>query len=159
MTDTEQSAETPWERTLAALHDREEELTAAGYQTAAVPAGHLTAEPPDAGESDRFGFVFVAPGDAAPAFTEAYETGEFTDFRVFRRVEGTDLFLLIELRDDDGGVAVLLAGAVAVADLENIREPTREAGIVYSHVQLLDYTHLGSFRHDDPDPFFPEDAV
>jgi hypothetical protein len=29
------------------------------------------------------------------------------------------------------------------------------AGELHSHVQLLDWTHLGSFRHDDPAAFFP----
>lgn len=31
----------------------------------------------------------------------------------------------------------------------------RNAGELHTHVQLLDWTHLGSFRHDDPAAFLP----
>jgi hypothetical protein len=49
-------------------------------------------------------------------------------------------------------VAILLAGAVENGDVGAVRRAAEREGAMYSHVQLLDYTHLGSFRHD-PEPF------
>jgi len=45
-------------------------------------------------------------------------------------------------------------GAFDASAAEALRTAARDAGAMYSLVQLLDWTHLGSFRHDDPDAFF-----
>ena len=147
---------TPWERTLAELEARAEELRAAGWQVTTVPAAHVTAEPSEAGDSDRFGYVYVAPGSAEEPFREAFESGEFGSFELFRRTVGSTEYLLTELTDPDGRVAILLAGAVEHGDLAEVRRAAQAEGAMFSHVQLLDYTHLGSFRHDEPGKFFPE---
>ncbi|PSQ11405.1 hypothetical protein BRC93_05735 [Halobacteriales archaeon QS_5_70_15] len=143
----------PYERTLAELEARTGELMKAGWQVATVPAAHVTAEPPDAGDSDRFGYVYVAPGSAEEPFREAFEAGTFDAFELFRRTVGGTEFLLTELTDPEGEVAILLAGGVGNGDREAVRRAAEAEGAMYTHVQLLDYTHLGSFRHD-PGPFF-----
>lgn len=145
----------PHERTLAELEARAGDLREAGWQVATVPAAHVTAEPPEAGDSDRFGYVYVAPGSAADPFREAFETGGFDSFELFRRTVGGTEYLLTELTDTEGEVAILLAGGVENGDPEAVRRAAEREGAMYSHVQLLDYTHLGSFRHD-PGPFFDD---
>lgn len=147
----------PWERTLAELEARAEELREAGWQVASVPAAHVTAEPPEAGDSDRFGYVYVAPGSAEEMFREAFDAGEFDSFELFRRRVGDTEYLLTELTDTEEGVAILLAGGVDNGDIDAVRRAAEAEGAMYSHVQLLDYTHLGSFRHD-PGPFFDDPA-
>jgi len=143
----------PLERTLADLEGRATELRETGWQVATVPAAHVTAEPPGAGENDRFGYVYVAPGSAAGPFREAFDAGEFGSFRLFRRTVGGTEYLLTELTDPQREIAILLAGGVENGDREAVRRAAEAEGAMYSHVQLLDYTHLGSFRHD-PEPFF-----
>ena len=148
---------TPYERTLAELEARAEELRAEGWQVATVPAAHVTAEPPDAGDSDRFGYVYVAPGSADEPFREAFREGEFDSFELFRRTVGGTEYLLTELTDTEREVAILLAGGIENGDVDAVRRAAEREGAMYSHVQLLDYTHLGSFRHD-PGPFFDDPA-
>ena len=145
----------PYERTLAELEARAEELRAEGWQVATVPAAHVTAEPPEAGDSDRFGYVYVAPGSAEEPFREAFDVGAFGSFELFRRTVGGTEYLLTELTDTEREVAILLAGAVENGDVGAVRRAAEREGAMYSHVQLLDYTHLGSFRHD-PEPFFDD---
>lgn len=144
-----------WQRTLAELRRLEAELEADGWQVAAVPAGHIAPEPPGAGETERFGLVHVVPGDEAEAFRDAFDGGTFGEYEVFRRRVGHRLFLLTKLTAPDQQVAILLAGSVDRTQADALIEAAADRGEVYTHVQLLDGTHLGSFKHDDPSLFFP----
>lgn len=144
-----------WQRTLAELRRLEAELDEAGWQVAAVPAGHVAPEPPGAGETERFGLVHIVPGDESNAFSEAFEAGTFGEYEVFRRRVGPRLFLLTKLTAPEQRVAILLAGSVDHTQADALIEAAEAGGVVYTHVQLLDGTHLGSFKHDDPSLFFP----
>lgn len=153
--DSDDEAENAWQRTVAELNRLEAELEAAGQHVVAIPAGHIAPVPPDAGETDRFGLVHVIPGEEAEAFTDAFEAGAFVEYEVFRRQVGHRLFLLTKLGAPDAEVTILLAGSVATTYADGLREAAASRGEIYTHVQLLDGTHLGSFRHDDPALFFP----
>lgn len=145
-----------WARTLETANEMTETLREEGWRVVTVRAAHVGPESPGDADTDRFGYVYVAPGDVAEAFTDAAEDGEFDGFTVFNRRSGGDLFTLTRVTDADRKIAVLLVGAVPVADLRELAAAAHDAGEMYSHVELLDGTHLGSFHHDDPDPFFPE---
>lgn len=145
-----------WELTIAEMNELADELTAEGWEVVATRAGHVAPEPPDAGESDRFGLVFVVPGDDEAAFREAFETGEFTEYRVYRRRLGDQLFLVVQYADPDRELAILIAGGVDLAEADDLLAAVREREAMYTHVQLLDWTHLGSFRHDDYAAFFED---
>lgn len=148
----------PWERSVGEMRTMAEDLRAAGWQVVDVVAGHTTPEPPSAGSSDRFGLVYTVSGDDAPAFTDAFEAGSFDETAVFRRRVDGDLFVVTRMTDTDGEVAILVAGAVEYRQMaENLVDPARAEGSMYTHVQTLDWTHLGSFRHEDFELFF-EDA-
>jgi len=144
-----------WERTVTEMRELAADREAEGWETVTVRAGDTAPEPPDAGESDRFGFVYTVPGSAADSFRAVYEAGEFDSYTVYRRQAGDTLFLVTEVVDTDAERAVFLAGAVDLGVAGDLREAAVEAGELHSHVQLLDWTHLGSFRHDDPAAFFP----
>lgn len=146
----------PWEQTIAEMRELAAEREADGWETVTVQAGHTAPEPPEAGDSDRFGLVYTAPGDVADEFREIYEDRSFDSYTVYRRQIGQTLFLVTEIADTDGRAAVFLAGGVDLAVADELIEAAREAGELRSHVQLLDWTHLGSFRHEDPSDFFPE---
>ncbi|MFB6362292.1 MAG: hypothetical protein ABEH59_13350 [Halobacteriales archaeon] len=148
-------AENAWERTIAELNRLEADLEAAGQDVVAIPAGHIAPVPPEAGDTDRFGLVHVIPGEEADAFRDAFEAGEYVEYEVFRRQVGHRLFLLTKLGAPDAEFTILLAGSVATTYADGLREAAAEEGEIYTHVQLLDGTHLGSFRHDDPSLFLP----
>jgi hypothetical protein len=147
-----------WARTLETANEMTDELREEGWEVVTVRAVHTAPEPPDAGESDRFGFVYVAPGDVAEAFEAAVSGGEFDGYEVFNRQVGRSLFTLTRITDADRRLAVLLVGAVDTSHAGRLEEVAYERGEMYSHVRLLDGTHLGSFHHDDAAPFFPGDT-
>lgn len=147
-----------WARTLESANEMTDSLREEGWRVVTVRAAHVAPEPPEAGDSDRFGFVYVAPGDVADEFEAAIEDAEFDAYTVFNRREGNDLYTLTRMTDSDERIAVLLVGGVALDHGEELAAAARERGEMYSHVQLLDGTHLGSFHHDDPAPFFPEET-
>lgn len=148
--------ESPWRRTLEQLHAMADELEADGWETVRVPAAHVTPEPPAAGSSDRYGLVYVAPGEVQNAFTDLVERGSFTDYEVFRQEVAGDVFVITKLTDPDERLAILLAGGYDRRDALELRQAATESGTMYSHVQLLDWTHLGSFEHENPELFFPD---
>lgn len=155
MTNDADDHEGAWSLTVAELRRMAEELEADGWEVAALPAGHVAPESPGAGDTDRFGLVHVVPGDGADAFERAFEAGGFTEYEVFRRLVGNRLFLLTKLTAPGERVAILLAGSVDLTQADPLAEAAAERGELYSHVQLLDGTHLGSFHHGDPSLFFP----
>lgn len=144
-----------WQRTVDALRELESELEAAGWEVVAVPAGHVAPVSPEAGESDRFGLVHTVPGEVAEAFEAAFEAGRFAEYEVFRRQVGNRLFLVTKLTAPDERVAILLAGNVDMTYADALEAAAESRGELYTHVELLDGTHLGSFQHDDPALFFP----
>lgn len=149
--------ENAWGRTLSTATEMAESMASDGWDVTTVRAAHVAPEPPTAGENDRFGFVYVAPGDVAADVESAIADGSFDAYEVFNRQLGNDLFTITKITDTDRKVAVLLVGGVDVTRASGLVAAVRERGEMYSHVQTLDGTHLGSFYHDDPAPFFPEE--
>jgi hypothetical protein len=143
-----------WARTLASADEMADSLREDGWTVVTVRAAHVAPEPPGGGDTDRFGFVYVAPGDVADTFENAVTDGVFDTYTVFNRREGNDLFTLTRVTDTDERIAVLLVGGVDLGHAGELVAAARERDEMYSHVQLLDGTHLGSFHHDDPTPFF-----
>ncbi|EMA55056.1 MULTISPECIES: DUF7529 family protein [Halococcus] len=139
---------------LAAEYDEE------GWNTLTISAGDTAPEPPDAGDEDRFGLAHVIPDNRAEAFTEAHAAGEFPRYDVFRNEAAGRVFVVTVLLDPASETAILLAGTFERHLSAELAQAASEADEMYTHVQTLDGTQLGSFRHDDPEKFFPgADAV
>lgn len=147
-----------WGRTLEAATEMAEQLRTDGWEVVTVRAAHAAPEAPADGESDRFGFVYVAQGEVAEDLRAAVEDGAFDGYELFTSREGSDLFTVTRVTDADERRAVLLVGTIDLSRAGELATAARERGEMYSHVELLDGTHLGSFRHDDAAPFFPEDV-
>lgn len=148
--------DTAWSRTVGELRLLEEDLEADGWEVAAIIAGHVAPEPPAAGDTDRFGLVYVIPGDDAETFNDTFRAGEFAEYEIFRQRLGQRLFLVTKLSDPHARTAILLAGNVDLTQSSALIETARDREVLYTHVQLLDGTVLGSFRHEDPSLFFEE---
>lgn len=157
MPDEEAGSENAWSKTLTQLRSMEAELEDAGWEVVGVPAGDVAPEPPAAGDSERFGFVYVVPGNVEAEFRDLFDRGEFPEYEVYRREVGGTLFLITKLTDPNRKLAILIAGGIDTErNIDPLVRAATEAGEMYTHVQLLDRTHLGSFRHDDPTLFFPD---
>jgi len=131
-----------------------------GWETLTIAAGDTAPEPPDAGDEDRFGLSHVIPDNRAEAFTEAHAAGEFPRYDVFRNEDDGWVFVVTVFLDPDSETAILIAGRYERHLSAELAQAASEADEMYTHVQTLDGTQLGSFRHDDPEKFFPgADAV
>jgi hypothetical protein len=144
-----------WGRTLEDAQALEADFEAAGWEAILIDAGHTAPVSPDAGETDRWGFVHVIPGNKAEWFVDAFEAGAFPTYDVYRNEAAGRVFLVTAFTDSDAETAILIAGSYEQRFARPLETVAREEGEVYSHVQKLDKTHLGSFRHDDPGKFFP----
>ncbi|MDZ7701664.1 MAG: hypothetical protein U5J98_06125 [Halobacteriales archaeon] len=96
------------------------------------------------------------PGNFGDEFRDAMAASEFTEFEVLRQRVGNRLYLVTRVSDPSAQRAVLLAGTVDLTQASALIEAAAAEGRMYTHVQRLDQTHLGSFRHDDPSLFFDE---
>jgi hypothetical protein len=145
-----------WIQLLAEMDAMAEKLAAEDWETLTVPAGDAAAVTADTGQTDRHGYAYVVPGDAAERFEALFVPDGFPRTEVYRATRGGHLFLLTVFLNPPTGAAVLLAGVLELDTLGGCRRAAEETGVMYSHVLRLDGTHLGSFEHDDPAPFFPD---
>jgi hypothetical protein len=148
-----------WEATLEDMEAMADDLEAEGWETVAIPAGHTAPENPDSGDHDRFGLTHVIPDNFAEAFTDAFSVGDFPQFEVYRAEQEGRVFLVTVLMDPDAKQAILLAGTYEIRHALGCVKAAEEAGEMYTHVVKLDETHLGSFRHDGYEKFFPDVAT
>lgn len=144
-----------WQRTLQEMEALTEDLQDSGWTVVAIPSGHTAPQPPDTGQDDRYGLVVVVPGNLADDFGDAFVEGGFEQYDVLRQVVGGRVFYLLQLLDPPTETAILLAGQFSARDAEPLAEAARDRGAVFTHVQKLDGTHLGSFRHDQPEKLLP----
>ncbi|MFC6837091.1 DUF7529 family protein [Halomarina ordinaria] len=162
-----------WEATIEEMRAIEAELEADGWDVAAVAAGHTAPKHPDIGDDDRFGFVYVIPDNYADDFRTAFERGTggaedepedgevreldgFDRYEVFRNETGGSVFQVTVLYAEEAGVAIVIAGSYERAFAGGLVRTAVERDEMYTHVQTLDRTHLGSFRHEDWELFFPD---
>jgi hypothetical protein len=147
-----------WASTLDDMTAMADELREEGWDVVAIPAGHTAPESPDAGATDRFGLTYVIPGNYTDEFGEAFEAGGFPQYEVYRAEADGRAYLVTVLLDPDSETAILLAGTYEIRHALPCMKAAAEAGTMFTHVQTLDETHLGSFEHDDHERFFPDRA-
>lgn len=145
-----------WQHTLEDMQAMAEEREEAGWRTLVIAAGNTAPEPPGAGESDRYGLAHVIPGNKAEEFREAVDAGDFPAYNVYRTEVDGRLFLVTELLDPDTETVIYIAANFELRHAGDLAVHAKETGEMYTHVQKLDGTPLGSFRHDGYEKFFPE---
>lgn len=144
-----------WQETLEDMEALAEELEEEGWDVCTVGSGQTAPEIPDAGETDRWGLVHVIPDNFADEFESAFAAGDFPVYDVFRNEMEGQVFFVTLLRDPDSRTAILVAGNYRLFDASGLVRVAKREGRTFTHVQTLDGTVLGTFRHDDPAKFFP----
>ena len=144
-----------WIRLLEEMDEMEAALEREGWETLSIPAGDTAAVGPGA-VAEHHGYAYVGPGDRADAFEALFVPDGFSRTEIYRQTAAGQLYLLTVSFDPPTRRAVLLAGLIEVGSLAECRRHARETGRMYSHVLRVDGTVVGSFEHDDPEPFFPE---
>jgi hypothetical protein len=154
----EAGANDGWIRLLEEMEAMEDQLRQEGWETLTIAAGDAAPVVPEKSRLDRHGFAYVIPGDDAERFAELFVPEGFPRTEVYRAVEGSNLFVLTVFRDPPTEAAILLAGVLDLANLDECREISERTGTMNTHVLKIDGTHVGSFEHDDPKPFFPDNS-
>lgn len=136
-----------------------ETLRADGWDAVVVRAGNVAPVVPEDRDDDRFGLTYLAPDGVAESLPAAIEGASLEQSTVFTQQVGTDHFLLTRVSDPNARVAVLLVGAVDLSQpaVDDLASLATDRGHLYSLVELLDGTHLATFRHDHPADFLPEE--
>lgn len=146
-----------WKETLEDAEALADELEAEGWDVFHVAADQTAPEIPDGGETDRWGLVHVIADNFADGFESAFAAGDYPVYDVFRQEVDGSVFFVTLLRDPDAMTTILIAGNYRLLDARGLVRVARREEHVLTHVQTLDGTVLGSFRHDDPSKFFPRE--
>ncbi|MEF8842514.1 MAG: hypothetical protein V5A62_12965 [Haloarculaceae archaeon] len=145
-----------WEATIEDMHAMAEELEEQGWEVAAIGAGHTAPESPRAEPEGRYGLTYTVPDNYADEFREAFREDGFERYEVYREEQEGTAFQVTALYDGETSTAILLAGAYELRHANPLIATAMKVGEMYSHVRLLDGTHLGSFRHEGYELFFPD---
>lgn len=148
-----------WQATIEDMQETAAELESNGWSVLTLTAGDTSVEAPSDGESDRFGMVYVIGDDDGEAFKEAHDAGSFPRYEVYRGERAGRVFLVTVLLDPGTETAILLAGTYEREEARGCLQAAAEAGTMYTHLHLLDGTHLGSFEHERYEKFFADDMV
>jgi hypothetical protein len=142
-----------WAATLEDMHALASELEDDDWSTVTIQAGNTA--PTGRSDDDRFGLVYVIPGNKTEPFNEAFDVGAFPEYEVYRAEQNGKVYIVTAFLDPDSKTAVLLAGMFELRNALECARAAVEEDTMYTHVQTLDGTHLGSFRHDGYKNFFP----
>lgn len=145
-----------WEATIEDMYAMAEELEEQGWEVAAIGAGHTAPESPRAEPAGRYGLTYTIPDNYADEFREAFREDGFERYEVYRQEQEGTAFQVTALYDEETSTAVLLAGAYELRHANPLIATAMKAGEMYTHVRLLDGTHLGSFHHEGYELFFPD---
>lgn len=149
-------AKDAWMRTIEDMKALADERRERGWDVVAIPAGDTAPVSRDAGGDDRFGIVHVIADNHADDFSEAFERGTFPRYEAYRNEVSGYVYLVTELLDPETETAILLAGQYRLRRASGMVATAREEGVLYTHVQTLDGTPLGTFRHDEFEPLVPD---
>lgn len=148
-----------WARTVEDMQATAEERREHGWDVTAIPAGDTGAVSRDDGSDDRFGIVHTIADNHAEEFAEAFDRGEFPRYEAYlNEVEGF-VYLLTEFLDPESETVVMIAGQYERRHAAGALRSAEDEGACYTHVKTIDGTHLGSFRHEEYAPLFPDTVV
>lgn len=146
---------TAWQRTLEDMEAMAAAREDEGWDVVSIMAGDTAPTNPDVGD-DRFGLVFVIPNDRAGAFEAAFDRGSFPTYEVYRNTVEGNVFLVVEYRDPAEELSIFVAGQYELRHAGGMARAAKREDEMYTYVQTLDGTVLGSFRHEAYGNFVPD---
>lgn len=145
-----------WERTLEDIDALAETRTEEGWDVIQIAAGSTSPTPPSVRDDGRFGPVFVIPDNKAEPFERAFEEGTFPLYEVYRETVDDTVFLVVEYRDPETSTVILVAGTYELRNAAGMANAAMDEETIYTRVQTLDGTVLGTCRHDNYEKFVPD---
>lgn len=166
-----------WDDTIADMEATAEEFREEGWETVELHPGAVTPLP--AGETEdgyvdpRIGLDVLVPGEEFEAVKDAVggiedddgeaptaETGtEYDEYEVFRAQAGEVVFLVVVMKSQETGQAVLIPLYYDAMDAEETLRLVGERDEMQLFVRPLDDSERVLFTQQDPDALFPEEPV
>lgn len=148
-----------WKRTNEEMELLADDRREQGWDVVTAPAIHTDTVSPDVGDDpDRFGFVHVVADNHADEVRNALETASFSRYEAYRSTADGHAFLVVELLDEDRDTALLLASHYDRNEAKGMVTAARERDVLFTHLQTVDGTRLGSIRHEEVGPLLVDDA-
>lgn len=148
-----------WAATLEELSTLAGQRREDGWTVVTAQAGDTAPEPPDSGDTDRFGLVHVIPGDTAEELTDLFKDTEIDEFESYRRTLGGTCYLITELRDTEHRRCVLVAGAYDVAEAGALAAHAAEVDHLFTRLQRLDGRLVAEVRHEAYEKLLPRSLL
>ncbi|SDR28260.1 DUF7529 family protein [Natronobacterium texcoconense] len=145
-----------WQRTLEDMEGLAEEREEQGWDVVSIISGNTAPTPPSGSEDDWFGPSFIIPDNKATPFEEAFERGEFPLYEVYRETVDDRVFLVVEYIDPDVETVIMIAGQYRLRNAAGMASAAIDDDVIYTRVQTLDGTVLGSFQHEEYEKFVPD---
>ncbi|UPM43617.1 DUF7529 family protein [Halocatena salina] len=157
---TTEEGKSAWQATIDDMNGMAAELEQEGWTATAIAADDTAPNPPEVGDTDRYGFIHVIADNDAEEFSETFERGHeegggFPEYEVYQSKSGGQIFQVTVLYDEATANVILLAGNYEPQHAQDLMQAATEREELYTHVQTLDKTVLGSFRHEGWEIFFP----
>lgn len=150
-----EAAQESWEQTLEDMEDIAADRREDGWDVLTVVAAHTDTVSKDMGDNDDFGLFHVVPGNHAEPFEELYDSGQFTEFLVYGAEVEQVMNVVTELIDPENRRSILIASQYDLALMRGMDENAVEEGVLYTHVKTIDGTTVGTFEHEEYEPFLP----
>jgi hypothetical protein len=166
-----------WDDTIADMEATAEAFREEGWETVELHPGAVTPLP--AGETDggyvdpRIGLDVLVPGDEFEAVKDAVggiedgdgeattaETGtEYDEYEVFRAQTGEVVFLVVVMKSQETGQAVLIPLYYDATDAEETLRLVRDRDEMQLFVRPLDDNERVLFTQQEPDALLPEEPA
>lgn len=148
-----------WEKTLEQAETLAETRREEGWDVFDVAAFHTDPVSPSMGDDeDRFGLVHVIPDNHADRVVELFEENDFTEYQVYGRTVSTYRFQITELLDPETEACLVIASAYERHRMDGLISAARDREVIYTHTKTIDGTPLGVVKHEEYEPFLPEEG-
>lgn len=128
-----------------------------GWEVLTLASNHTNMLSAD-DDREWWGFSHVVGGSDADAFEDFYDADEFTEYLAYGQLIEGYMYLVTELLDPDAERTVLIASRYDRRLAKNVIASARSEGVLYTHVQRIDGTVVGSFEHESYGPLIGEPA-
>ncbi|WP_136689868.1 DUF7529 family protein [Halorhabdus amylolytica] len=153
---TSETAHSGWEQTLTDVEAMARDRADSGFETVILTSDNTTPKPPETGETDEWGLVYIVASNQAQEFLTVSDRAEFDDTIVYQASSAGHVFVVTECLDTERNLALFVAGTYSMQNASALVEAAVEREKMYTHLKKLDGTLLGTIEHDDAEQFFPD---
>lgn len=144
-----------WKQTLEDRDAIAQERRDEGWDVVTIMTAHTDTVSRDMGDDERFGLVHVIPNNYVEEFTETFDSDEFTEYLVYGSEVDGFMFVVTELIDPKTERSILIPSRYDIARADGMFASAEDEDVLYTHVKTIDGTILGTFEHEEYDPFVP----